>query len=179
VEGPHTKRPIVGESLVEVSVDFLSNSNSDSALTSWKSIIRNTQPQSGGQQGSQQNRQAPQSAEEKNETHEETTGTSNDRLFYTLPNFLTIENAKQIPPLSAKENFKVVARLCRVSMVWVSRRSRPGGEQRARVRSRGHRVRQALRRGIWRRHDRKLLDGSNLTQCAAPGSEVLSIGTRS
>lgn len=47
---------------------------------------------------------------EKNETHEETTGTSNDRLFYTLPNFLTIENTKQIPPLSAKEKFKVVAR---------------------------------------------------------------------
>ena len=68
------------------------------------------QPQSGGQQGSQQNPQAPQSAEEKNETHEYTTGTSNDRLFYTLPNFLTIENAKQIPPLSAKEKFKVVAR---------------------------------------------------------------------
>src|ERR1700757_1992799 len=68
------------------------------------------QPQSGGLQGSEQNGQAPKSAEEKNETHEETTGTSNDRLFYTLPNFLMIENAEHIPPLSAKEKFKVVAR---------------------------------------------------------------------
>src|SRR5579863_1981394 len=37
-------------------------------------------------------------------------GTSNDRLFYTLPNFLTIENTRNLPPLSAGEKFKVVAR---------------------------------------------------------------------
>ena len=36
-------------------------------------------------------------------------GTSNDRLFYTLPNFLTLETGHQLPPLSAKEKFKVVA----------------------------------------------------------------------
>jgi hypothetical protein len=37
-------------------------------------------------------------------------GTSNDRLFYTLPNFLTLENAGQLPPLTASEKFRVVAR---------------------------------------------------------------------
>jgi len=37
-------------------------------------------------------------------------GTSNDRLFFTLPNFLTLENAHQVPPLSAGQKFKVVAR---------------------------------------------------------------------
>lgn len=37
-------------------------------------------------------------------------GTSNDRLFYTLPNFLTLENAAQMPPLTTGEKFKVVAR---------------------------------------------------------------------
>ena len=37
-------------------------------------------------------------------------GTSKDRLFFTLPNFLTLENANQVPPLSAGEKFKVVAR---------------------------------------------------------------------
>jgi hypothetical protein len=37
-------------------------------------------------------------------------GTSKDRLFYTLPNFLTLENAKQVPPLTAGQKFKVVAR---------------------------------------------------------------------
>jgi hypothetical protein len=39
-----------------------------------------------------------------------TTGTSNDRLFFTLPNFLTLENAKQVPPLTAGQKFKVVGR---------------------------------------------------------------------
>jgi hypothetical protein len=36
-------------------------------------------------------------------------GTSNDRLFKVLPNFLTLENAKNVPPLTAKQKFKVVA----------------------------------------------------------------------
>ena len=37
-------------------------------------------------------------------------GTSNDRLFYTLPNFLSLENAGSVPPLSTKQKFAVVAR---------------------------------------------------------------------
>jgi hypothetical protein len=40
---------------------------------------------------------------------EEQTGTSNDRLFYALPNFLTVQT-ENVPPLSAKEKFKVVTR---------------------------------------------------------------------
>lgn len=40
----------------------------------------------------------------------QTTGTSKDRLFYTLPNFLTLENADQVPALTAGEKFRVVAR---------------------------------------------------------------------
>lgn len=38
------------------------------------------------------------------------TGTSNDRLFFTLPNFLTLENAGQVPPLTIGQKYKVVAR---------------------------------------------------------------------
>ncbi len=41
---------------------------------------------------------------------EKNKGTSNDRLFYTLPNFLSIENTAQLPPLTAKQKFGVVAR---------------------------------------------------------------------
>jgi hypothetical protein len=41
---------------------------------------------------------------------DQTTGTSKDRLFFTLPNFLTLENANQVPPLTAGQKFKVVAR---------------------------------------------------------------------
>ena len=38
------------------------------------------------------------------------TGTSNDRLFYALPNFLTLENTGKVPPLTTGEKFKVVTR---------------------------------------------------------------------
>jgi len=37
-------------------------------------------------------------------------GTSNDRLFLALPNFLTLENVGNVPPLTAAQKFKVVAR---------------------------------------------------------------------
>ncbi len=40
----------------------------------------------------------------------QTTGTSNDRLFFTLPNFLTLENANQVPPLSTGQKYRVVVR---------------------------------------------------------------------
>lgn len=37
-------------------------------------------------------------------------GTSNDRLFYALPNFLTLENNGQVPPLTVGQKFWVVTR---------------------------------------------------------------------
>jgi len=37
-------------------------------------------------------------------------GTSNDRLFLALPNFLTLENAGKVAPLTSGQKFKVVAR---------------------------------------------------------------------
>jgi hypothetical protein len=40
---------------------------------------------------------------------QEETGTSNDRLFYALPNFLTVETTN-VPPLTAGQKFKVVTR---------------------------------------------------------------------
>jgi hypothetical protein len=40
---------------------------------------------------------------------QEETGTSNDRLFYTLPNFLTVET-KNVPPLTPGQKFWVVTR---------------------------------------------------------------------
>jgi len=36
-------------------------------------------------------------------------GTSKDRLFFALPNFLTLENAGKLPPLTTGQKFKVVA----------------------------------------------------------------------
>jgi len=49
-------------------------------------------------------------------------GTSKDRLFFALPNFLTLENASQAPPLTAGQKFKVVAQgsFDPVQIVWYS-----------------------------------------------------------
>jgi hypothetical protein len=57
---------------------------------------------SGQQQQSSDKNQGP----EKNPTE----GVSKDRLFYTLPNFLTLENTGQVPPLTTKEKFKVITK---------------------------------------------------------------------
>jgi hypothetical protein len=43
-------------------------------------------------------------------TQGKVSGTSNDRLFYALPNFLSLENAGNVPALTAKQKFAVVAR---------------------------------------------------------------------
>jgi hypothetical protein len=55
--------------------------------------------------------QAPTDKDKKNpETNGKVAGTSNDRLFYTLPNFLSIESTSKLPPLTAKQKYAVVAR---------------------------------------------------------------------
>jgi hypothetical protein len=71
------------------------------------SFVRAQQPPPSPQ--SNANRPEDQ-AEQREIKREEKTGTSDDRLFWTLPNFLTVRNASNIPRLSAGEKFKVVAR---------------------------------------------------------------------
>jgi hypothetical protein len=51
-----------------------------------------------------------QAAPQQKNAQEGQSGTSNDRILWTLPNFLTIENAGKIPPLTSGQKFKVVAR---------------------------------------------------------------------
>jgi hypothetical protein len=51
--------------------------------------------------GQDQNSQKPGQA---------STGQSKDRLFYTLPNFLTMENADNVPPLTVGQKFKLITR---------------------------------------------------------------------
>jgi len=48
--------------------------------------------------------------EQQNVEHEKETGTSKDRLFWVLPNFLTIESADQVPPLTARQKFETTAK---------------------------------------------------------------------
>jgi hypothetical protein len=61
---------------------------------------------------SQQNTSQPglTEKEQQNAQHEKETGTSKDRIFWIMPNFLTMENADNIPPLTAGQKFKVVGR---------------------------------------------------------------------
>lgn len=55
---------------------------------------------------------APQTAQSNDNPGTSTNdkATSNDRLFFALPNFLTLENSAHVPPLTAGQKFKVVAR---------------------------------------------------------------------
>jgi hypothetical protein len=47
-------------------------------------------------------------------------GTSKDRLFYALPNFMTLENAGNVPPMTTAQKFKAVTKgsFDPVQVVW-------------------------------------------------------------
>jgi hypothetical protein len=47
---------------------------------------------------------------DKDKDKDKNAGTSNDRLFYALPNFLSLENGANVPPLTTAQKYKVVAR---------------------------------------------------------------------
>jgi len=66
------------------------------------------QPAPASSQTSQQTKQSSQQAAEQKTSEQK--GTSNDRLFWTLPNFLTVDYEGQYPPLSVGHKFGVVAR---------------------------------------------------------------------
>ena len=58
----------------------------------------------------QQGEQKPAEPEKKTPGQPLQNGISKDRLFYLLPNFLTLENASNVPPLTSGQKFKAVAR---------------------------------------------------------------------
>jgi hypothetical protein len=62
-----------------------------------------------GQPNPQSGTETKKNSGQKEQTKPPEPGTSNDRLFYTLPNFLTVQQVTE-PPLSTSEKFKVVAR---------------------------------------------------------------------
>lgn len=53
---------------------------------------------------------AAQNTKQKKKSTKRTDGTSNDRLLFVLPNFLTLENAANTPPLTTGQKFKATAR---------------------------------------------------------------------
>lgn len=68
------------------------------------------QPASTQQAPPSKDKQKQEADKNKNPDKNQPEGVSKDRLFYALPNFLTLENAGQVPPLSTKEKFKVVTK---------------------------------------------------------------------
>jgi hypothetical protein len=73
--------------------------------------LRQEQEKAGPQQTTSQPQQAqPAQNQQQPQGADQQSGTSHDRLFWALPNFLTVENAENVPPLTAGQKFKVVAR---------------------------------------------------------------------
>jgi hypothetical protein len=56
-----------------------------------------------------QSKTGEKSGENKDPVIQEQKSPLNDRLFFVLPNYLTVENAKNIPPLTTGQKFKLVA----------------------------------------------------------------------
>ena len=69
-----------------------------------------TNPQADPAQPGSPSIQVEPKKEEKVTSDKSGPGTSNDRLFFTLPNFLTLENAGKVPPLTTHQKFAVVVR---------------------------------------------------------------------
>lgn len=83
--------------------------NSDAAAQTQPAAADKSKQDSSAQQpASQQN--APDKKPNIQESgNGKVAGTSNDRLFYAMPNFLTLQGREKLPPMSSKDKFKVVA----------------------------------------------------------------------
>jgi hypothetical protein len=88
-------------------------------LVSWQAAAQTAAPQPGspdpnpvGPPAAVSSNQSSGSQDPDTSGQKPSSGTSKDRLFFTLPNFLTLENANagKVPPLTAAQKFKVVAR---------------------------------------------------------------------
>jgi hypothetical protein len=82
-------------------------SSPQSAAPGQSSSQQSSSQQPASQEPSSQ--QPPDKSKNAPNTGGKVEGTSNDRLFYTLPNFLTLQSKDKLPPLSAKDKYKVVA----------------------------------------------------------------------
>ena len=56
-----------------------------------------------------QSKTGEKSGDNKDPAIQEQKNPKDDRIFWTLPNYLTVENGKQIPPLTTGQKFKLVA----------------------------------------------------------------------
>ena len=80
------------------------NQSPDAAKNKQDSSTANAAQQPSDQQNDQEKKSSIQET-----GNGKVAGTSNDRLFYAMPNFLTLQGREKLPPLSSKDKFKVVA----------------------------------------------------------------------
>ena len=81
-------------------------SSADATLTSMRTpVARNVLTDSAEERATLQ-----QTAPSAHESQQTKSDTSNDRILWKMPHFLTVEDADKIPPLTPGQKFKVVAR---------------------------------------------------------------------
>jgi hypothetical protein len=80
-----------------------------SLLSAFPLFAQQQSPASADTPSQGQSKTGEKSGDNKDPAIQEQQSPKNDRLFYVLPNFLTVENAKQIPPLTTGQKFKLVA----------------------------------------------------------------------
>jgi hypothetical protein len=101
--------------LVLISASSLCSVGQQSAPPQHSDASAQSQPQTSPNTAqTAQTQRTPTSDNEKSKSIQEipegkVAGTSNDRLFYALPNFLTLQGTAKLPPMSTKDKFKVVA----------------------------------------------------------------------
>ena len=92
-----------------VPLCFLGAAINCALLFSQKSLL-GQEAQTASSAPRQEQAQTEQKAESKNDpVRSNPTKPQNDRIFYALPNYLTVENASSLPPETVREKFKLEA----------------------------------------------------------------------
>ena len=78
-------------------------------LLSFPLLAQQQDPASADTSSQGQSKTGEKSGDNKDPAIQEQKSPKNDRLFFVLPNYLTVENAKKIPPLTTGQKLKLVA----------------------------------------------------------------------
>ena len=95
--------------LVSTAQETPQASSSDAPAQTQPADAGKSKPDSSAQQPPVQQNDADKKSSIQETGNGKVAGTSNDRLFYAMPNFLTLQGREKLPPLSSKDKFKVVA----------------------------------------------------------------------
>jgi hypothetical protein len=82
---------------------------SGALLLAFPLLAQQQSPASADTASQGQSKTGAKSEDNKDPAIQERKNPTNDRLFFVLPNYLTVENGKNIPPLTTGQKFKLVA----------------------------------------------------------------------